>query len=252
MAGVNQAASPTDKQSATRSETPTFLRDVSPIFMGKCAMCHNLESRFLQNFLDYRTALSKRWEIKRRVWDSWKGVYFKQPMPIENSPESLMMTVEERMTIRRWVESGAVRGVGPVFSTAHSKAERIEVGKHLFTTICAACHQPTGQGIAARFPPLANSDFLNADKRRAIQILVNGLQGEVTVNGQKFNNSMPKFPLSDEEIANALTYVYNSLGNSGKEVSLEEVTAVRIEKQASYAARQNQTVKLPEEKSPFE
>jgi len=234
------------------AKAPTYLRDVLPILMGKCARCHNDESRFMQNWLDYRTASAKRWEIKRRVWDSWKGAYFKQPMPTGNSPESEAITEEERTTIRNWVESGAICGVRPAFNSAQSKTERIELGKHLFTTICAACHQPTGQGLPGRFPPLAGSDFLNSDKHRAIKIVVNGLQGEVTVNGQRFNNSMPKFPLTDDDIANALTYVYNSFGNSGKEVTPEEVNAARAEKDKLNLTGHNQTAKVPDEKSPFE
>ncbi len=79
------------------------------------------------------------------------------------------------------------------------------------------------------FPPLAGSDFLNADKNRAIKIVINGRQGEVIVNGRKFNNSMPKFPLGDDDIANVLTYVYNSFGNAGLEVAPPEVKALRDE-----------------------
>src|SRR2546425_995131 len=68
---------------------PTYLRDVLPIIMGKCSRCHNEEqARFVYNWLDYRSAFADRWEIRRRVWDSWKGSYFKEPMPIANSPES--------------------------------------------------------------------------------------------------------------------------------------------------------------------
>lgn len=234
------------------SETPTYLRDILPILMGKCARCHNGQSQVMQNWLDYRTASEERWEIKRRVWDSWKGTYFKQPMPTANSPESEALTDEERTTIRNWVESGAMRGVRPAFNSVHSKSERIELGRHLFATICAACHQPAGQGIPGRFPPLAGSDFLNADKHRAIKVVVNGLQGEVTVNGRRFNNSMPKFPLTDDDIANALTYVYHSFGNSGKEVTPAEVGAARAEEEEVFNIGHNQTVKVPEEKSPFE
>src|SRR5690349_12048432 len=69
------------------SNTPTYLRDVLPIFMGKCSRCHNDQTRFLQSWFDYKTALRDRSEIKRRVWDSWKGTFFKQPMPVGNSPE---------------------------------------------------------------------------------------------------------------------------------------------------------------------
>ena len=79
------------------------------------------------------------------------------------------------------------------------------------------------------FPPLAGSDYLNADKNRAIKIVIFGRQGEVVVNGQKFNNNMPLFPLSDDNIANVLTYVYNSFGNSGFEVTSDEVKVLRTQ-----------------------
>src|SRR5438552_5565534 len=183
------------------NQPPTYLRDVLPIIMGKCSRCHNQQARFVYNWLDYRTAFADRWEIRRRVWDSWHGTYYKESMPIANSPESLAITDEERLTIRNWVAGGAVRGVAPPPGAAKSKTEKIELGKRLFTSICSACHQPTGQGLPNVFPPLAGSDFLNADKNRAIKIVINGRQGELIVNGRKFNNSMPKFPLGDDDIA---------------------------------------------------
>jgi nitrite reductase (NO-forming) len=86
------------------------------------------------------------------------------------------------------------------------------------------------------FPPLAGSDYLNADKNRAIQTVIFGRQGEVVVNGQKFNNSMPSFPLTDEDIANVLTFVYNSFGNSGLEVTPQEVEALRSQQPAPAPA----------------
>jgi len=215
--------------SESANQRPTYLRDIQPIFMGKCSRCHNEQARFVYNWLDYKTAFADRWELKRRVWDSWKGSYYKESMPIANSPESLAITDEERLTIRNWVTGGAVRGVPPPPGGPKSKAERIELGRRLFTSICAACHQPTGQGLPNVFPPLAGSDFLNADKNRAIKIVINGRQGEVVVNGLNFNNSMPSFPLSDDDIANALTFVYNSFGNAGLEVTPEEVKILRAE-----------------------
>jgi mono/diheme cytochrome c family protein len=214
---------------ASTSQSPTYLRDVQPIIMGKCSRCHNEQARFVYNWLDYRTAFADRWEIKRRVWDSWKGSYFKESMPISNSPESLVITDEEREMIRNWVLTGAPRGVPPPPGAPKSKAQKIEIGKNLFTSICAACHQPSGQGLPNLFPPLAGSDYLNADKKRAIKIVINGRQGDIVVNGQKFSNTMPRFPLRDEDIANVLTFVYNSFGNSGLEVSPAEVAALRAE-----------------------
>jgi nitrite reductase (NO-forming) len=108
----------------------------------------------------------------------------------------------------------------------------IQLGHRLFASICAACHQPTGLGRANTFPPLAGSDFLNANKSRAINTVVFGRQVEVVVNGLKYNNNMPSFPLTDQDIANVLTYVYNSFGNSGLEVTPEEVAAERTHRPA--------------------
>jgi nitrite reductase (NO-forming) len=127
------------------------------------------------------------------------------------------------------VLNGASKGVAPPPVIAKDKDEKVVMGRRIFSTICAACHQPTGRGVPNVFPPLAGSDFLNADKNRAIKIVINGRQGELVVNGQRFNNTMPKFPLTDHDIANVLTFVYNSFGNSGIEVTPEEVAALRAE-----------------------
>jgi nitrite reductase (NO-forming) len=148
-------------------------------------------------------------------------------MPIANSPESLALNDDDRQTIRHWVESGAAQGSAPTGDIAKSKTERIQMGRRLFNSICAACHQPTGLGRPNQFPPLAGSDYLNADKTRAINLVIFGRQGEVVVNGLKYNNNMPSFPLSDQDIANVLTFVYNSFGNAGLEVTPEEVKSQR-------------------------
>lgn len=226
------------------NDLPTYLRDIQPIFMGSCSRCHNQQSRFVYNWLDYRTAYLDRWEIKRRVWDSSKGKYYKEVMPVANSPESLALSEADRLSIKQWVENGSPIGAVPISVAAQTKAERIVAGKKLFSSICAACHQASGQGQPHVFPPLAGSDYLNADKNRAIQLVIFGRQGQVTVNGVQFNNNMPSFPLGDEDIANVLTYVYNSFGNSGLEVKPEEVKAQR--------ANKPQTVNTPAPKSAFE
>src|ERR1017187_7413791 len=149
-----QGAPATAQASTVASQAPTYLRDIQPIFMGNCSRCHNQQSRFVYNWLDYKTAFSDRWEIRRRVWDSYQGSYYKEAMPIANSPESLALTDEERMTILKWVNSGSPQGVEPSADSPKTKAERIALGRRLFT-ICAACHQPTGRGLPNLFPPLA-------------------------------------------------------------------------------------------------
>ena len=111
-----------------------------------------------------------------------------------------------------------------------TKEIQIEKGKQVFMQTCFVCHQPNGEGIPNQIPPLAKSDFLMADKERSVRAVLQGLTGEIVVNDKKFNGIMvPLNNLSDEEIANALTFVRNSFGNSGEAVSPDEVRKVRSE-----------------------
>lgn len=112
---------------------------------------------------------------------------------------------------------------------AHTKDERIKLGAGVFTNNCQACHQENGEGVPDAFPPLAKSDYLNGDKIRAIKTVTGGLETKLIVNGHEFNGVMPGWSLSDEDIANVLTYVYNTWGNSGLEVSPQEVNSYRIQ-----------------------
>ena len=127
-------------------------------------------------------------------------------------------------------EGGAIQtipGEAPRQAPATNKAERIERGQRTYNNVCAACHQPSGKGVEGAFPPLAGSDYLNADKARAVAIVTHGLTGKITVNGKAYNSQMPQLNLSDEDVANALTYVYNSWGNAGHEVTPAEVAKAR-------------------------
>jgi nitrite reductase (NO-forming) len=109
-----------------------------------------------------------------------------------------------------------------------TKEQQIEAGKTLYQGTCSTCHQETGVGVEKAFPPLAKSDFLMQDKTRSIAIVLNGLTGEVVVNGSKFNSVMPPWShLPDDSIANILTYVRNAWGNTGDAVTTAEVAKVR-------------------------
>ncbi|MDP3911442.1 MAG: copper-containing nitrite reductase [Gemmatimonadales bacterium] len=110
---------------------------------------------------------------------------------------------------------------------ARTTADRIAFGQRVYTQNCAACHQIDGRGIPGAFPPLARSDYLNADARRAIGVILNGLSGPITVNGERYSSVMPALSLSDEAVANVLTYVYSQWGNAGRVVTPDMVAPVR-------------------------
>ena len=116
--------------------------------------------------------------------------------------------------------------------------QQMDAGKEVYMKaaagggMCFTCHQPNGEGMAGQFPPLAGSDWVLGDKERLIKISMYGLMGEIEVNGIKYNNVMappgiPPGSLTDDQIANVLTYIRNDWGNSASAVSAEEVAAVR-------------------------
>ncbi len=118
----------------------------------------------------------------------------------------------------------------PAAPEAGSAAERIEMGKRVYSRTCFACHQGEGQGIPGAFPPLANSDYMQADVNRAIDVVLHGLTGEITVNGTVYNSMMPGQVLTDEQAANVLTYIYQEMNGSDVEVTPAMVAKVRASK----------------------
>lgn len=110
-----------------------------------------------------------------------------------------------------------------------TKEAQMERGKQVYMGVCFACHLPDGKGIPAVFPPLAGSDFMLSDRDRAVRIVLKGLSGPVTVNGVTFNSVMPphEATLTEQQIADALTYVFNSWGNSDAAFTVDDVRRVK-------------------------
>lgn len=151
-------------------------------------------------------------------------------MKVAGDPNLLVYSgkIDDRIYL---AEGGAVQSI-PAAAIEPAPAtrtleERRQIGERVFNANCLACHQADGKGIPGAFPPLAKSDYLMADKARAISTVLHGLEGSIVVNGQSFNSIMPKLLLTDDDVANVLTYVRNSWGNQGDNVTLEEVQAVR-------------------------
>jgi nitrite reductase (NO-forming) len=110
-----------------------------------------------------------------------------------------------------------------------TKDIQIERGKKVFLNSCFACHLANGEGMPGVFPPLAKSDFLQADKDRAIKVVLKGLSGPIVVNGKPYNNLMPPQEYTDDQVADVLTYVMNSWGNDMGTVNINDVKRVRSE-----------------------
>ena len=105
-------------------------------------------------------------------------------------------------------------------------------GKAVYGRICAACHLGSGKGVPGNnIPPLAGSAIAQGDARKPIGIVLHGLRGPIERNGVQINGQMAawKDQLSDQEIADVLTYVRANFGNTGAAVTADEVKALREE-----------------------
>jgi mono/diheme cytochrome c family protein len=100
-------------------------------------------------------------------------------------------------------------------------------GKSIYTQYCLTCHQADGLGVEGMNPPLAKTDYVLGDKTRLINVLVNGLKG-VEIDGEDYHGVMPaQSYLTDQQMADVLTYVRSNFGNKASAVTVAEVKAVR-------------------------
>ena len=141
-------------------------------------------------------------------------IYGKQaPVPYQAKVTNSQVTTNEATSIKE--------------TSNKTLAQQIEEGKKVYQRTCIACHQVQGQGLEGAFPPLAKADYLNANVDRAIETVLKGHTGGITVNGKQYNSVMPPQPLTPEQIADVLTYVYHNWENNKTVVSPERVKKVR-------------------------
>jgi len=104
----------------------------------------------------------------------------------------------------------------------------IERGKKVYENTCLACHQVNGSGVPGMNPPLKKTKWVLGDKKTLINVVLKGLDEEIDVNDEIYSNTMPSFAmLSDQEIADVLTYVRNSFGNKASQIKEADVKKVR-------------------------
>jgi glucose/arabinose dehydrogenase/mono/diheme cytochrome c family protein len=133
------------------------------------------------------------------------------------------------MSLISILRATAALGMAALASAAEQDlSEQLTRGKALYAAHCLLCHQVTGMGTPGTFPPLAKSDFLIQQRERSIKAVVEGLRGEIRVNGRKYDGAMPPATLQDDEVADVFTFVLNSWGNPGGGVTASEVQKIRI------------------------
>lgn len=109
-----------------------------------------------------------------------------------------------------------------------ASSEVMLAGEKVYNTYCIACHMEDGNGVPNMNPPLGETEWVNGDKTRLINIVLNGLNGPIEIKGETYNNVMaPHNFLNDEDIAAVLTFVRGSFGNSSGPITADEVADVR-------------------------
>ncbi|TNF42559.1 MAG: c-type cytochrome [Cytophagales bacterium] len=108
-------------------------------------------------------------------------------------------------------------------------------GKRLYENYCANCHQSDGRGLGKLIPPLRDADYFKASIHRTVWIIRNGQKGEITVNGQKYDQPMPaNAQLTPLEIAQITTYLYNIWGMKEGVISASDVEKYLRESPDAY------------------
>lgn len=127
------------------------------------------------------------------------------------------------------VASKGAAGAAPEQAAELTPAEK---GAKIYAANCATCHQANGEGVPGQYPPLVGTDITNGGSRRHVMIVLKGLEGPLTVKGQHYGTAVMQpweKTLTDEKIADVITYERSSWGNKGSPVSPEGVAAMRKE-----------------------
>lgn len=107
-------------------------------------------------------------------------------------------------------------------------AEIVHPGKAVYTKYCMVCHQADGLGVAGMHPPLGPGSWIGNDPKELIAMMMKGLSGKIEVNGEVYNGFMPsQAQLTNEEIADVLSYIRSSFGNNFEPVNADLVKKIR-------------------------
>ncbi|MBA4258161.1 MAG: cytochrome C [Chitinophaga sp.] len=116
-------------------------------------------------------------------------------------------------------------------TSAQGKSKQMLNGKKVYDIYCQACHQADGNGVPRLNPPLAGTVYVTGSKTRLIDIVLKGLSDPLEINGEEYNNPMAAHDfLTDQQIADVLTYIRNSFGNKAGVVTVAEVKKQRAKK----------------------
>ncbi|MCP4553637.1 MAG: c-type cytochrome [Bacteroidetes bacterium] len=132
-------------------------------------------------------------------------------------------------TYAKIINSSTIKAKLDVMLIQNDPADaKFPIGAKIYKEKCIICHMEDGKGIPGAFPPLKDSDYLFADKVRAVAQTLNGSQIEMVVNGMTYVAPMTPQVDTKEDAVAVINYVLNAWGNNGGTVTLEDVKNVKI------------------------
>jgi mono/diheme cytochrome c family protein len=113
-------------------------------------------------------------------------------------------------------------------TSSASIKQSVDRGKLVYQQVCLTCHQADGGGVPNMNPPLVKSAWVVGDKKRLINVVLKGFVEKVAINGNYYNNNMPaQISLSDQQVADVLTYIRTNFGNKAGPILPKDVAVQR-------------------------
>ncbi|MEQ6121957.1 c-type cytochrome [Reichenbachiella sp. MALMAid0571] len=225
-------------------------------FHGSTIRSPYSQSGYFIGFVPFEGSKPKNWEVfadgftqVEKIINTTDAGY--RPMGIAMGPDgSLYISESEQGKVWRIMYKGDKKNFGskqlakmeerkkePHIRTPDEVLDdltqvRIEAGEKIYNKYCGSCHMADGNGDGSRFPPINGSEWVSGDQKQLIDIVLQGLQGPISVKGQSYDAVMPPVDyLDDEEIAQVLTYIRQKFGKGAPSVNAYYV------KWGRYAAR---------------
>ena len=102
-------------------------------------------------------------------------------------------------------------------------------GKTVYLQRCMVCHQADGGGVPKLNAPLDGSSSVNSTNiAKLVKYIVKGFNDRVEIDGEFYENAMPAAAdLTDQQIADVLTFIRNSWTNKAGPITALQVKQTR-------------------------
>ena len=171
-------------------------------------------------------------KMSSALLDGASSASLRKPVKLTSEPAALKQITDQRVaklsSLLVWPNKPGIKLEPPLTPLTKEQQARNDLGKVLFTGVCAACHQTHGRGLDGLAPPLMDSEWVLGSEQRIVRIVLHGLTGPVSVKGKTYRLDMPAFSsFSDEQIAGVLTYIRREWEHTAAPVEPDTVKAIR-------------------------